>query len=243
MKRAEADETEILVIDRQEFLDDYWEYQAGEHTTILGPTGAGKTHLCFQLLEKTARPELPAVTIVMKPRDETVERWSKGQGYRMVKDWPPQFMERFRKKPPGFILKPDHDFDPHIDNPRHRMIFRRAILGSYKAGKRIIFADELFSLCAEMKLSDELVAVWTKGRSMEAGVWGASQRPSHIPLWAYSQATHLFIAFDPDDRAQERYSEISGVDPELVISGINRLEQFQWLYINQRHRTICILDE
>lgn len=243
MKRAEADETEIEVIDRQEFLDEYWEYEPGEHVTILGPTGTGKTFLAQQLLEVTATPELPAVTIVMKPRDETVEKWSKTQHYRMVKDWPPQFTERFRKKPPGYILKPDHDFDPVIDNPRHRAIFRRAILGSYKKGNRIIFADELFSLCQEMRLSDELIAVWTKGRSMEAGVWGASQRPSHIPLWAYSQATHLFIAYDPESRAQERYGEISGVDPQLVISGMERLDGFQWLYVNQRQRTICILDE
>lgn len=243
MKRAEADATEIMVLDREEFLEDYWEYKPGEHVTVLGPTGAGKTHLCFQLLEHTATPELPAVNIVMKPRDDTVERWSKSQGYRMVKDWPPQFRERLRKKPPGYILKPDHEFDPIIDTPRHRAIFRRAILGSYKAGNRILFADELFQLCDRLKLSDELVTVWTMGRSMEAGLWGASQRPSHIPLWAYSMATHLFIAYDPDDRAQERYGEISGVDPQLVISGMERLEGFQWLYVNQKNRTICILDE
>ncbi|MEU9048380.1 hypothetical protein AB0D63_43330 [Kitasatospora sp. NPDC048343] len=243
MKRVEADETEILVIDREEFLEEYWTYQAGEHTTVLGPTGTGKTHLVFQLIEHTATPELPAVIIVMKPRDETLDNWGKRKSYRMVRDWPPQFSDRFRKKPPGYILKPDHDFDPDIDTPRHRMIFRRAILGSYKRGNRILFADELYSLCDEMDLDDELVTVWTKGRSMEAGLWSTSQKPSHIPLWAYSQATHLFLAYDPDDRAQKRFAEISGVDPELVKSGVNRLEGHQWLYVNQRNRTICILDE
>lgn len=234
-------DTDVTVYDRDEFLDEVWSYEGGQHVTIIGPTGTGKTWLGFQLLERTARPELPAVVLVMKPRDETVERWAKGRDYRRVTNWPPQFSEVLRKKPSGFILKPDHAFDPDVDTPRHRQIFRRAILGSYKKGERIIFADELYSLCEELDLDDELISVWTKGRSMEAGVWGATQRASHVPLWAYSQATHLFLAFDPDKKAQLRFSEISGMDPDLVKAVVFQLQRHEWLYINQEERTMCVI--
>lgn len=235
-------DTDVTVYAREEFLDEVWEYEGGQHTTIIGPTGTGKTFLGFQLLERTARPELPAVVLVMKPRDATVDQWAKGHGYRTVNNWPPQTLDALRKKPDGWILKPDHAFDPDIDTPRHRQIFRRAVLGSYKKGNRIIFADELYSLCEELDLDDELISVWTKGRSMEAGVWGATQRASHVPLWAYSQATHLFLAFDPDKKAQLRFSEISGMDPDLVKAVVFQLKRHQWLYINQEERTMCVID-
>lgn len=233
---------DVVRYGREEFLNEVFDYQAGEHLTIIGPTGSGKTYLGYQLLQQAATPELPAVVIVMKPRDATVERWSKSVGYRTVKDWPPQFAERLRKKPAGYVLKPGHDFDPDIDTPRHRAIFRRAILLSYKKGNRIVFGDELYSLCEELKLSTELVTVWTKGRSMEAGLWGATQRPSHVPLWAYSQAQHLFLAYDPEKRSQERYSEISGVDPQLVKSTVVSLGNHEWLYIHQESRTMCVVE-
>jgi hypothetical protein len=242
MSARRIEPVDVVMYGRDEFVEEVFDYEPGDHVTIVGPTGSGKTYLAQQLIQATATPELPAVVIAMKPRDATLERWSKSVGYRRVKDWPPQFTERLRKKPAGFILKPDHAFDPDIDNPRHRMVFRRAILGSYKKGNRIIFADELYSLCAELDLDDELVTVWTKGRSMEAGVWGATQRPSHVPLWAYSQATHLFLAYDPEERSQKRFGEISGVNSEIVISALDGLQEHQWLYVNQTDRTMCVID-
>lgn len=236
------EEIGVVRYGREEFLTEVFDYQAGEHVTLVGLTGSGKTYLAYQLLEQAARPELPAIVIVMKPRDATVEKFSKKVGYRMVRDWPPQFAERLRKKPSGYVLKPDHDFDPDIDTPRHRAIFRRAILGSYKRGNRIVFGDELYSLCEELHLAKELITVWTKGRSMEAGLWGATQRPSHVPLWAYSQAQHLFLAYDPEKRSQERYAEISGVDPLLVKTTVLSLQEHEWLYIHQPTRTMCVVE-
>lgn len=217
---------------REEFIRSRFRYRPGEHVTFLGPTGAGKTTLAMQLLDAVARPELPAVNLVMKPRDETARKFTKTAGFKTVRGWPAVKVP-FVQKPRGYTVWPKHAFDPDIDDPRHSELFRRVILDSYKRGDRILFGDELYSLANELGLARPLVTVWTKGRSMDCGLWGASQRPTHIPLWAYSQAHHLFLHHDPDERARDRYKEIGGVNPDLVKEILARLPKFHWLYLRR----------
>jgi hypothetical protein len=76
---------------------------------------------------------------------------------------------------------------------------------------------------------------------MGAGFWGATQKPSHIPLWAYSQAEHLFLYNDPDKRARDRYGEIGGIDPDLLKYHVQRLAQYEWLYVRRADATVCII--
>ncbi len=230
-------------ISREEFLTECWDYRPGEHVTIIGPTGSGKTWLGYQLLEVTATPEVPALVLVMKPRDGTVRKFSKENDYRIVRNWPPAVSPWKPRKPSGFVIWPRFSFDPDRDNETMHMIFRRALLDSYRKGKRILFGDEVYSLAEELGLTKELVTIWTKGRSMECGLWVATQKPTHIPLWAYSQAEHLFLHFDPDKRARERFKEIGGVDPVLVERIILTLKRHEWLYIRRADGAMCIVEK
>jgi hypothetical protein len=233
----------IVRVSRQEFYADCWSYEAGEHVTIIGPTGSGKTYLCQELLDHTMTPEVPAVVLVMKPRDATIMKWNKKAKLPIVRNWPPPVSPWKPKKPRGWLLWPKHSFDPDRDMQTQHMIFRRAILDSYKKGSRILFGDEVFSLADELGLKGELVTVWSKGRSMECGLWAATQKPTHIPLWAYSMAEHLFLAFDADKRARERFGEIGGVDPKLVEATVLSLRKFEWLYIRREDRSMCIIEK
>lgn len=227
---------------REEFLTEGWEYETGQHVTIIGPTGSGKTWLAYQLLDETCTPEVPGLVLVMKPRDGTVTKWSKSAGFVIVRNWPVG-MSPFRpKRPRGYVLWPRHSFDPDRDFNTQYTIFRRAILDSYKKGDRILFGDEVFSLAEELKLSDELVTVWSKGRSMGCGLWVATQKPTHIPLWAYSQAEHLFLHNDPDARARKRFDEIGGVDPKVVDLTVQSLAKHEWLYIRRTDGAMCIVE-
>lgn len=229
---------------RREFLDEVWEYEGGEHVTVLAPSGGGKTHLGYQLLEVTSRPELQAIVFVMKPRDATVDRFTKRTRFRKVKVWPPPIGARLQEKPNGWVLWPEHTFDPDVDESRQRVIFRRAILDSYKRGDRILFGDETYSLENELPhgaLVKEIRTVHTKGRSMRAGMWAASQRAAWISKWAY-QAHHLFLGAEPDGDAQRRLGEIgAAVDKDLVRRIVADLERYEFLYINRDQRTMCIV--
>jgi DNA helicase HerA-like ATPase len=232
---------ELETFDREEFLTERWRYRCGEHVTILGPTGSGKTHLAYQLLERSATLRLPAVVLVMKPRDETVQTWTRRVGYRRVRSWPPVASIWQPSRPPGWVVWPKHTFDLDRDDAMLEGQFRRALMDSYKRGNRISFCDETAGLM-DLGLKRELVAVWRRGRSMGNGIWAASQRPVDIPLDAYSQAEHLFLFHDPDKRARERFAEIGGVDPYLVQMANQRLGRHQALYIRRDGPRICVVD-
>lgn len=230
------------VIGREEFLRDKFDYRAGQHVTLLGPTGCGKTTFGYQLLDKAATAKMPAIVLVMKPRDETVTKWDKVMKSRRVRTWPPLPSLWKPRKPRAFTLWPKHTFDPDVDDPRMFREFRKAILGAYKRGSRILFCDETYSLTHELGLSKPLVTVWSKGRSMKTGLWAASQKPTHIPLWAYSMAQHLFLYYDPDKRARERFGEIGGIDPKAVAEVVAALGPHQCLYIRRSPLAWCIVD-
>jgi hypothetical protein len=234
----------VQVIPREEFIHERFRYDAGEHTTVLGPTGYGKTELCNELLKEIASPELPALMLAAKPRDETMKKWSAHLDSKIVEEWPPKrkLLDRMDKDQPTFYtVWPKHTFDPDVDDAHLYDVFRSALLESYKTGNRIISADELLGL-TDIGLRRELVTLWTRGRSMGTGLFGASQKPTDIPTYAYGQAAHLFLANDPDKRSRDRFKEIGGVDPKLVDACVMSLAKFQWLYIRRDGPKMCIVD-
>jgi hypothetical protein len=228
---------------RDEFIAERFHYSAGEHVTFLAPTQSGKTTLAFELLEETVNVELPGLVLVQKPRDAVVSRWldhlREAKGWIKTTTWPPNPL---RKRAPGYILWPPHRHDPDQDNPRQRDIFRRAILDSYKAGNRVLFADETYGLSEELDLDKELIAVWSRGGGMGCGLWAATQRPAYIPLWGYSAAEHVFLANDPDKRARIRYGEIGGINPKFVEWQVERLPKYHMLYIRRTGPAVCIVE-
>lgn len=242
MEEIVIGETRVTYYDRQEFLDEIWDYQTGEHVTILGPTGSGKTWLAYQLLGVTATPKVPAIVLVMKPRDATVTKWSKSVGFIKTRVWPPLRSPFKQSKPNGWVLWPRFTLvDPDRDDLELHRQFRKVLIDSYKRGNRIVFGDEAYSLAEELGLKKLLITLWTKGRSMGAGLWAASQRPTHVPLWAYNSAEHLFIHNDPDKRARERFGEIGGVDPKMIAEVVAGLERHEFLYIRRADASVCVV--
>ncbi len=225
---------------RPEFLAERWDYRPGEHVTLLAPTQSGKTTLALQLLNATVSEQLPGVVLVVKPRDAVVERLRRQAGFKVVRSWPPVRIPG-AGPPRGYVLWPRLQFDPKHDNALLYAECRKAILDSYRRGNRILFCDETYRL-STLNLDPEMITVWASGASMGTGIWAATQRPAMIPQWAYSQAEHIFIAYDPDRRARQRYDEIGGVDPDLVRSAVVNLGQYEWLYIRRTGRTVCVIE-
>lgn len=227
----------VLRLERDEFLRRYWRYKPGEHVAAFGPTQrAGKTHLLWQLLQATPREGIQTTAFVMKPRDPTVSRWSSELGFREVPTWPPATWPWQRRR--EFTLWPHHTMDPERDNPHLRDVFRRGMLDGYRRGRSILMLDEIYGIVAELGLTDELLAILTRGGGMGCGAWMATQKPSgtqqaSLPGFVFNCPTHMFLAADNDKRNRRRYSELSGgVDPEVIERNVLSLRRYEFLYIN-----------
>jgi hypothetical protein len=224
---------------RAEFLARRWRYAPGQHVAFLAPTQDGKTTLAYQLLQVTAKPSLPALVLVMKPRDPTPAAWTRALGFPEEPLWPPKQRAPWAEKPPGWTLWPKHTFNIELDNAHLSDQFARALQWAYQRGNCIVFADEVYGILAELDgLNDELIALWSRGGGMGTGLWAATQRPAGsqghgVPGFMYSNSAHLFLSRDPDSKSRQRYSEIGGIDPKLITAAVLSLKRYEFFYITR----------
>jgi len=241
---------DVEVIPRAEFLHDVWDYRPGEHVTLIGMTQSGKTQLGFELLEQSISPDLPAIVMVMKPKDPVPDRWARRLKLRKIDTWPPLDSRgpgRAIRKPQGWLLWPKMG-DIRRDYSNLRTQFDAAISESYAqaarkrgAQDRILMVDEVLGFVQDLGLDREMTAVWTRGSSMGLGLWAAGQRPFNMPLHAYNAASHLFLHKDPDERNVQRYKEIGGINPDVVADVTRQLRLHEFLYIRRRDYSMAVV--
>jgi hypothetical protein len=235
---------------REEFLTTRWDYRPGEHVSLIAPTQNGKTTMVFQLLAHTDTTfcRIPPIMLVAKPRDRVVAQGLADLEWKETDRWPPQ-KPPWRDKPPGYGLWPKHikGAEPGVNYARLAKTFRPAISEAFWGGNSVIIGDEVYFLCANLRLQEELTQHWTQGAGMGAGLWSATQKPGgthqgSIPTFMYNSPTHTFLGKDPDRRNRERFSEIGGIDGKLVGETVMKLNKYEWLYIHRDGPTMCIVE-
>lgn len=226
----------MLRLTRQEFFDDFFDYRAGEHLSLISPTGKGKTHLAYQCLDSAMRqnPSLRVASLMPKSSDDAASAWAKSLGLKETRDWPPR-KRWWEDKPRGYIVWPEHDpnLDAAADREQVGNILRKAMHQQYWAGDSITFADDIHVIAVLMGLNAEAEQFWTAGRSSGAGLWSANQKPSgtlnsgSVSSFSYNAPTHLFLGKDSDERNIKRFGEIGGVDPREVEGVVRNLKLYQ----------------
>lgn len=202
---------------------DYWRkaWRQGEHVTYVGPTGSGKTTLAVELLDARSY----VVALATKPADDTMDRLIKSRGFRKIKTWPPVRGDRVVLWPP---------FRGRQDLLAQQEQMSAALDGAFAEGSWTIFADELWYLCQVLRLEDHLRLIWTQGRSLGVTLVGGTQRPAHVPLLAYDQATHLFFFRDNDETNLRRIGGLGGLHSGLIRRTVAALPKHVALYVNTR---------
>lgn len=240
----------IREFEREEFITRRFLYNSGEHVSFFGSTQAGKSTLAFDLLQYHSKPDQPSITLMMKPEDPTVTKYQKKLNLKTVSSWPPPMRWPWQTRPPGYLVQPKLRFDPEMDEEHQKEVFTKVLNAAYDPRKwkrskrtigRIVFADEVYGLVWELKLKKQLVAIWSRGGGMGAGLWTATQVPQFCPTHMYNSFEHGFFFNEPDRRNRDRIAEVAGFNSDLTKAIIAELAPFTPLYLRRTGRVMCLI--
>lgn len=200
------------------------DWKQGEHVSVFGRTGSGKTFMTTDLLNIRNGY---IIAFGVKKEDESLDYLIKKEGFQRITSWPPKPEQEGQKR---FILW------PHIEKPDDidacRPIFAEALDKIYSQGGWTIYLDEVRYMSQRLKLAQPLSDIWILGRSSHLTLVGCTQRPTWVPLEMLTQASHVFLfAVNGQDDLQ-RLKALDIRNKDLVVPIVSRLPQYHCLYIN-----------
>lgn len=215
----------VLDLEWSEF-DHLWEWEQGQHITMVGPTGSGKT-----TLETAILPRRDYVVFLSTKRIDSTQDKLRGMGFKTihsVKELNPDVA-------PLAILRPPWPEDATAKQLKdlHASIFGEALMSIFRQGYWTVVMDEARYLTHDLGLAAEAQLLWLQGRSLKISVVAGTQRPRWIPLEAYDQATHLFFWKDTDRQNVDRVAELAGLNRREVQDIVPRLAKHEMLYANK----------
>lgn len=225
LKAPEIRKEEVPEIAFGDFLRGlHSDWQQGQHITALGYTGGGKTTTLTQLLD----PRKYVITLVTKRRDDLMPLM-KRRGYRIIDSLDKRVSHEAHSKwvlhiPPTGLTKKDNVAQAEqITDALHRI---------WEEQGWTLYIDEIAELADLLGLSTELRAIWKEARSSKVSLVVGTQRPSRIPLEAYSQARFMLLWRSKDRNESKRLAEMNASDPEMVRQVVVQLAHHEILAVD-----------
>lgn len=223
---------DLDVIPRKEFIEEFGnDYVPGQHVSFFGPTGRGKSTLCFQLLGRVVSPDMRVTSLHGKigGRDPVIPRAARHCGLRVVSELPGKYRTRWDRKHGkarnGYMLVPlASPGNPSEENEKLESEFRRALERNYRSrDKTITHINESHQVQQELRLRELCEAPLMRGGPDNAE-WNEAQRGRYLSYHTYSAPEHLFVFYDDDRDNRKRYSDFGCADPDEVMWHTSHLQ-------------------
>lgn len=203
-------------------------FRQGQHVTLIGPTGVGKTTLSIRLVE----PRSYVVAFGTKPQDDTLAKLLK-QDWLRIEKWPPPSGKK------RVILWPKIK-DPDAIESTQRNIFNAALNGIYQQKSWCVWMDELYWMTVNLRLRRKIQTYYTHARSLHISIVGTTQRPAWVPLEAYSQAGHLIIWRTGYEADLKKIGSMNGVDAKVITGILQQLDYREFLHVDLIRQSLTV---
>lgn len=210
-------------------------WEQGEHVSLIGPTGQGKTIAALALLGLRQYVTIVSTKAADPVMEALLERdRGRRRGYRRIGSWPPPAHPSIM---PRVVLWPP--YRGKGDVPEQAAKVEAALDAMFREGRWCIYVDELYYLCHFLGLAADLELIWTQGRSHGVSLVGSTQRPAWVPLFMYSAATHVFFFRHNDEADAKRIANMNAGDPRTIRDAVRSLGQHEFLYVDTRTGRMC----
>lgn len=205
-----------------------FEWDQGDHVTLIGPTKCGKTTLARAILPERRH----VLVLACKPRSPSMEQYAREADYRIVREWGDV---GHRERSDRVILWPKlgRFEDPDEFELRQREQFRECMRDLYEVGGWTLYVDELSYISEYLGLDRELNRLWLQGREIPLTLVVAMQSPAYVPRYAYDQIQHVYLWRNRDLRRIKTLAELSGaMDRDTLEDGLSSLRPHEVLYVD-----------
>lgn len=190
-------------------------WRPGEHVSVIGDTGTGKTYLIAKSLLRMRRY---VIVFKTKKDDDDAEKWHGFHRIRKASSVDDGRHERF-------LLEPEYTYQAREG---WRMLER-----AYRQGGWTVVIDELWA-AERIGLADQIERMLTQGRSQKLTVVIGQQRPVGTTRFALSQTTHLF-SFRVEGRDAKTVAEAT---TPRMLPVLDTLPHRHFAYYNRAHRYV-----
>lgn len=210
--------SEIEVWNRQQLLDYLrHEWQPGEHISLWGATGCGKTTVCAGL----AHLRRYSAVLASKQEDKTLALY---EDFKIIDDW-----------------KKRHWYETHVivwpyakQGQDVDVVFRRASLSMMEDifwEKNWTFQIDDAKMMRHLGLMGKVKMLFAHMRSQHSSILYNDQRPFETIQEALDQTSYKIMFYMEDKRDVYRMAEASGKDPRRLLAANNQLRRYEFLFL------------
>jgi hypothetical protein len=190
-------------------------WEEGEHVSVVGDTGTGKSYL---------------IRALVKPREYVVFLRTKADDLRL-----PNFDKRSKASAMNDLSLTRILLQPASDRRSQAIEAYRMLDIAWTHGGWTIVIDELW-YAIRLGLAEPIERLLTQGRSKGISVVCGMQRPVGVTRFAMAESTHMFT-FILEGRDVKTFAEASS---PRVVPAIQNLTGHNFAYYNRRKRIVAI---